>query len=101
MAAEKKTLTARCPALRGPAQPQRDRLLLLFCFLQVGFYGYGLWLPTIIKALSQGTIMQVGWISAIPWICAAVGSLVISARADRTGDTRPISPDRSSRVRCS
>jgi predicted MFS family arabinose efflux permease len=30
--------------------------------------------------------MQVGWISAIPWICAMIGSLLISARADRTCD---------------
>jgi predicted MFS family arabinose efflux permease len=39
-----------------------------------------------VKALSQGTIMQVGWITAIPWICAMIGSLLISARADRTRD---------------
>jgi sugar phosphate permease len=87
LAAEKQTIAAAVPGLRDVLRNRNVILLLvLFCFLQVGFYGYGLWLPTIVKALSQGTIMQVGWITAIPWVCAMVGSLLISARADRTGD---------------
>jgi MFS family permease len=87
LSAEKQTLAAEVPSLRAVLHNRNVILLLvLFCFLQVGFYGYGLWLPTIVKALSQGTIMQVGWITAIPWICAMIGSLLISARADRTRD---------------
>ena len=87
IAAEKKTLAAEVPSLRAVLRNRNVILLLvLFCFLQVGFYGYGLWLPTIVKALSQGTILQVGWITAIPWACAMIGSLLISARADRTRD---------------
>ncbi|HUB44921.1 MAG TPA: MFS transporter [Acetobacteraceae bacterium] len=87
LASERKTIAAETPSLRDVLRNRNVILLLvLFCFLQVGFYGYGLWLPTIVKALSQGTIMQVGWISAIPWICAMIGSLLISARADRTRD---------------
>lgn len=87
LAAEKQAIAAEVPSLRAVLRNRNVILLLvLFCFLQVGFYGYGLWLPTIVKALSQGTIMQVGWISAIPWICAMIGSLLISARADRTRD---------------
>lgn len=31
-------------------------------------------------------MMQVGWISAIPWVCAMIGSLLLSARADKTRD---------------
>jgi MFS family permease len=84
---EKQLLKAEVPTLRSVLANRNVILLLvLFCFLQIGFYGYGLWLPTIVKALSRGTMMQVGWISAIPWACAAVGSVVISAWADRTGD---------------
>ena len=87
LASERKTIASETPSLRDVLRNRNVILLLvLFCFLQVGFYGYGLWLPTIVKALSQGTIMQVGWISAIPWICAMIGSLLISARADRTRD---------------
>ncbi len=85
--AEKKAIKAETPSVR---QVLRNRnvvlLLVLFCFLQVGFYGYGLWLPTLVKALSQGTIMQVGWITAIPWACAMVGSVLLSMRADKTRD---------------
>ncbi len=87
IAAERKALRAEVPSVRAVLRNRNVILLLvLFCFLQIGFYGYGLWLPTIVKALSHATIMQVGWISAIPWICAMVGSLLISARADRTRD---------------
>jgi len=45
-----------------------------------------LWLPTVVQAVSQGTIMQVGCNTAIPRVCAMIGSLLISARADRTRD---------------
>jgi sugar phosphate permease len=87
LAAEKKTIAAEVPSLHAVLRNRNViLLLLLFCFLQVGFYGYGLWLPTIVKALSQGSIMQVGWITALPWLCAMVGSLLISARADFTRD---------------
>jgi predicted MFS family arabinose efflux permease len=89
LVAEKKAIAAEVPGLRDVLRNRNVILLLvLFCFLQVGFYGYGLWLPMIVKALSQGTIMLVGWITAIPWVCAMIGSLLISARADRTGDYR-------------
>jgi len=88
IAAEKKEIKADTPSIR---QVLRNRnvlvLLVLFCFLQVGFYGYGLWLPTLVKALSQGSnIQQVGWITTIPWICAMIGSLLMSMRADKTRD---------------
>jgi sugar phosphate permease len=87
LAAEKNTIAAEVPSLHAVLRNRNVvLLLLLFCFLQVGFYGYGLWLPTIVKALSQASIMQVGWITALPWLCAMVGSLLISARADRTRD---------------
>ncbi len=62
-------------------------LLFLFCFLQVGFYGYGLWLPTLIKSIStSSSIMAVGWLAAVPWIFAAVGSMINSYHSDKTGD---------------
>lgn len=62
-------------------------LLLVFCFLQVGFYGFGLWLPTLIKSISASTdSMQIGWLAAIPWVFAAIGSIINSYHSDKTGD---------------
>ena len=87
--AEKKAIKAETPTVREVLRNRNVILLLvLFCFLQVGFYGYGLWLPTVVKALSKGTIMEVGWISAIPWGCAMVGSVLMSMRADKTRNYR-------------
>jgi sugar phosphate permease len=87
--AEKKAIKAETPTIRQVLHNRNVILLLvLFCFLQVGFYGYGLWLPTLVKAISAGTMMQVGWITVIPWGCAMIGSVLMAMRADKTRDYR-------------
>ena len=88
--AEKKAIKAETPSIRQVLHNRNVVILLvLFCFLQVGFYGYGLWLPTIVKALSTSSnIQQVGWITAIPWGCAMIGSVLMAMRADKTRDYR-------------
>ena len=89
LAAEKRVLTSEVPSLRDAlANHNVITLLLLFCFLQVGFYGYGLWLPRLVQSLSHGTMMQIGWISAVPWVAAMIGSIINSTHADRTGEHR-------------
>ncbi|WP_028391065.1 MFS transporter [Bacillus cihuensis] len=61
-------------------------LLLVFCFLQIGFYGIGLWLPRLIKSIVDGSMMQISLLSAIPWICAMFGSIINSKIADKKKD---------------
>jgi sugar phosphate permease len=61
-------------------------LLLVFCFLQIGFYGFGLWLPKLIKSIVGGSIMKTSLLSAIPWICAMFGSIINSKSSDRMKD---------------
>ncbi|MDR3588046.1 MAG: MFS transporter [Negativicutes bacterium] len=87
IAAEQQEIKKQTPSLKHVLKNRNVILLLvLFCFLQVGFYGYGLWLPNLIKAISGGSMMSVGWLAAIPWALAAIGSIINSTHSDKTGD---------------
>jgi sugar phosphate permease len=61
-------------------------LLLVFCFLQIGFYGFGLWLPKLIKSIAGGSVLKISLLTAIPWICAMFGSIINSRHSDKTKD---------------
>ncbi len=59
--------------------------VIMFC-CQTGSYGLTLWVPTIVKGLSGYTDLQVGLFSAIPYIAAAIGMVLIGRSSDRTGE---------------
>ena len=50
--------------------------VIMFC-CQTGSYGLTLWVPTIVKGLSGFTNFEVGLISALPYIAAAAGMVLI------------------------
>jgi len=59
--------------------------LVMFC-CQTGSYGLTLWVPTIVKGLSGFTNLEVGLFSAVPYIAAALGMILIGASSDRSGE---------------
>ncbi len=59
--------------------------LIMFC-CQTGSYGLTLWVPTIVKGLSGFTNLEVGFISALPYIAAAIGMVLIGRSSDRSGE---------------
>ncbi len=59
--------------------------LIMFC-CQTGSYGLTLWVPTIIKGLSGFTDFETGLFSAIPYIAAALGMILIGRSSDRSGE---------------
>jgi MFS transporter, ACS family, tartrate transporter len=66
--------------------------IIMFC-CQTGSYGLTLWVPTIVKGLSgpgdveaSFTNLQVGFISALPYIAAAAGMVLIGRSSDRSGE---------------
>jgi MFS transporter, ACS family, tartrate transporter len=63
-------------------------LCLLYFLLNVGGYGYELWLPSIIKGFSGTSDVLVGFINAIPYLAAAVVMLLVGRHSDRTGERR-------------
>jgi MFS transporter, ACS family, tartrate transporter len=56
-------------------------LVLFAC--QCGSYGLTLWIPQIVRGLSGAGDLWVGLISALPYIAAAVGMVLIGRSSDR------------------
>jgi ACS family tartrate transporter-like MFS transporter len=69
-----------------------DRRVWLLCIvyfcLNVGGYGYELWLPTIIKGFSSTSTTTLGFINAIPYFVAGIAMILVARHSDRTGERR-------------
>jgi MFS transporter, ACS family, tartrate transporter len=65
-------------------------LCLLYFLMNIGSYGYELWLPSIIKSFSGKSDAVVGWINAIPYVIAAIVMLLVGRYSDRTGERRGV-----------
>ncbi|MGZ3847063.1 MAG: MFS transporter, partial [Flavisolibacter sp.] len=65
----------------------KARAVLLLClqyaFWSIGVYGFVMWLPTIIKAGPNMSIVETGWLSAIPYLFAIMAMLSTSYFSDR------------------
>ena len=58
-----------------------------FCW-SIGVYGFVLWLPSILKSGSQLGIVDIGWLSAVPYLAAALLMLAVSHFSDRSGSRK-------------
>ncbi|MBE3557717.1 MAG: MFS transporter [Ktedonobacteraceae bacterium] len=64
-------------------------LALIYFFVVTGFYGFGLWLPQIVKRLfGESNDFYVSLITMIPYIFAFVGMILVANHSDRTGERR-------------
>jgi ACS family tartrate transporter-like MFS transporter len=59
-------------------------LIIFAC--QTGSYGLTLWIPQIIRGLSGYSDLTVSMISALPYVAAAIGMILIGSSSDRTGE---------------
>ncbi|HEY0682090.1 MAG TPA: MFS transporter [Steroidobacter sp.] len=57
--------------------------LVYFCIL-VGLYGFGFWLPQIIKSLGDMTNAQVGLVTMIPYTAACIALVLWGRHSDAT-----------------
>lgn len=81
------------PARKSPASvlatlkdgPTVALALSKMCVL-LAFYGIALWLPQIVRSIGHLSIFATGFVSAIPYVCAAVGSIFVGRHSDRTGE---------------
>ena len=62
------------------------QLALIMFTCQTGSYGLSLWIPQILKELSGLSDFLTGMITAIPYLAAAIGMVLIGAHSDRTGE---------------
>lgn len=61
--------------------------LIYFC-IQMGVYAINFWLPTIVKSLGFNSPVAVGWVSAIPYLCASIFMIWIGRSADAKKERR-------------
>lgn len=61
--------------------------LLYFCIV-IAFYGISFWLPQIMQTTSAHSSSTIVLLSAIPYMAATVGLVVIGASSDRSGERR-------------
>ena len=65
-------------------------LCLIYFLLNVGGYGYELWLPSIIKSFSATSSSVLGIINGIPYLAAGVGMILVARYSDRSGKRRGV-----------
>jgi sugar phosphate permease len=59
-------------------------LCLQYAFWSIGVYGFVMWLPTIIKGAPNMSIVETGWLSAVPYLFAIIAMLTTSYFSDKT-----------------
>lgn len=65
------------------------RFLLIYGLIQMSTYGAVFYLPAEVSALlHKPTGLAVGWVSAIPWLCALFFVYLLPRAADRRGNHR-------------
>jgi len=78
--------------VRNYAAAFKSKTVILLClqyaFWSIGVYGFVMWLPSIIKAAPQMTIIETGWLNSIPFVFAIIGMLCTSYFSDRTLNRR-------------
>lgn len=61
------------------------RLTLVWFLYQIGIYGYTIWLPEILKDLTQGSMQKVGFLTILPFLACMAGMFFHSYFSDKTG----------------
>ncbi|MBN8825758.1 MULTISPECIES: MFS transporter [unclassified Spirosoma] len=59
-------------------------LSLQYALWSIGVYGFVMWLPSIIKAAPNMTIVETGWLSSVPYVLAIISMLGASYYSDKT-----------------
>jgi D-galactonate transporter len=63
-------------------------LTLIYMCNGIAIYGVVLWLPQIVKSIGGLDNFQTGLVSALPFIFAAIGLVLVARSSDRTGERK-------------
>jgi ACS family tartrate transporter-like MFS transporter len=63
-------------------------LSLLYFLLVLGLYGVSLWLPQLVASLGRMSDFAVGALSAVPYLAACAGMVLVGGHSDRSGERR-------------
>jgi MFS transporter, ACS family, tartrate transporter len=75
-------------ARAGLLNPAVWRLALILFLIVTSGYGFSFFLPQIVKALSGGSDLLVGLLTALPFAVAAIGMITVASHSDRTGERK-------------
>ena len=64
------------------------KLIIIYFALQVGFYGFSLWLPTLLKQITKSGLGMVGMLSILPYIMCIIGQYIFAQACDKTMNRR-------------
>jgi MFS family permease len=70
--------------------PQILLLCGIYFSVQLSIYANTFWLPTIVKQIPGTTDVSVGFLSAIPWVCAVFAMYFAAKWQDRAKSKRPL-----------
>jgi ACS family tartrate transporter-like MFS transporter len=59
--------------------------IIMFC-CQFGSYGLTFWVPSVVHGLAGYSNLQVGFFSALPYVAAATGMVLVGRSSDRSGE---------------
>lgn len=63
-------------------------LVAVYFLVQVGFYGFSLWLPTVIKDVTKTGFTATGFLTALPFLAALLLMWINANHSDRTLERR-------------
>ncbi len=86
--ASAKPAESRMGALATLKDPRAVVLAFAAMLNIVAIYGISLWLPQIVKSVGNLSNLQVGFISALPFLCTAVAMMLNARHSDRHGERR-------------
>lgn len=64
------------------------KLIGIYFFFQVGFYGFALWMPALIKQMTGSGMSVVGLLTAAPYVLCVFGQYFIAKWCDQTMNRR-------------
>jgi ACS family tartrate transporter-like MFS transporter len=70
------------------SHPLMLALTLAYTGAAVTNYGLSLWTPQIVNAFGSLSTVEVGFISALPYLCATIGMIVWNRHSDKTRERR-------------
>ncbi|MBK5065995.1 MFS transporter [Burkholderia sp. R-70199] len=61
---------------------------VLYFSIGIGFFGVSVWLPQVIRQMSNLSLVQIGFVNAIPFLLGTIAMLLNGKHSDRTRERR-------------
>jgi len=85
---ERSSKTNHVPALGWLRHPVVLKMTVIYFFACTGSYGFGLWLPTMLKGLTGFSVTTITLLAALPYVASLIGVVLVGWNSDRTGERR-------------